>query len=434
MNYIQSLRYLNSFINYERLSAASKRSWDLKRMQQLVEAAGHPEKSFFPILIAGTKGKGSTGFFLESILKIAKIPVGFYSSPHLEDPRERIRINGRIISKEMWCEQIQKVKSLFWSSPRKRGSRQFVDSRFRGNDNVGDCATYFEVMTLMAFYAFQKAKVKIGILEAGMGGRLDATNVSSPKLVILTPIDLDHEAILGNTITKIAEEKAAIIRPQAHVVTTPQKLEALRVIKRWAHRQKASLYIIEGDSKFTAGLKGDYQALNAKAARQAAIVLKKKFGFYLPEQALLKGTQAENWPGRMESFKKNHQEILLDAAHNPVSMEALVRNLNRLYPNRPRILIFGTSKDKNAGQMLKMLSRSFSEIILTRARHPRSYEIGKLLELSGKNFHTIYPFANSEEGLKFATTQMPPNSLIVATGSFYLIGELRKNIKQSAKR
>ena len=218
MTYSQSLNYLNSFLNLERIIfTPNNRLWNLERMELLLKWFSHPEKSFFPVLIAGTKGKGSTGFFLESILIEAGIRTGFYSSPHLEDPRERIRIQGRMISKKVWCkgvEAIRRVLKKYSVSPLRMPPR-FEKEIMRG-------VTYFEILTLLAALLFKKAGIKAGIFEVGMGGRLDATNALGAKVVILTPVHLDHEAILGGTIAKIAVEKAAVVHKGSEVVLSPQ--------------------------------------------------------------------------------------------------------------------------------------------------------------------------------------------------------------------
>ncbi len=414
MKYSQSLRYLNSFLNLERIQWQSPREWNLKRMQLLLDWAGHPEKNFFPILIAGTKGKGSTGYFLESILRKCPLRVGFYSSPHLQDPRERIRLQGKIISEKIWTRGIEKIKNIL---------------RFRRlPKNLGQF-TYFEIMTLLALFSFQEQNIQIGIFEVGMGGRLDATNVLNPKLVLLTPIHLDHEAILGPTIAKIAAEKAAVIRPRSHVVIAPQVEEARKVIRKKVQRQKASAVWVQKPWKNQLSLLGDYQRFNAAVAAQAGKLLAKKFGYPVSGSSIREGLHMPpEWPGRFESFHKQGIEIVLDGAHNPVSIEALVRNLTVLYPRRQSTLIFGTSRDKKSDPMLKSLSRYFCEIYLTQAANPRSQGIEMLMNQARRFFKRIYPVASVHEAIKQALTKASGGSLIVITGSFYVIGEARKDL------
>jgi dihydrofolate synthase / folylpolyglutamate synthase len=414
MNYFQSLRYLNSFLNLERIHLQGSRSWNLKRMFLLTKWAGQPEKNFFPILIAGTKGKGSTGYFLESILRASRIPTGFYTSPHLEDPRERIRINGQMISEKLWAEETSRIRRLL--------------SNHKLPKNLG-AFTYFEMVTLLAMQAFKRAGIKIGIFEVGMGGRLDATNVLSPELVILTPIHLDHEAILGPTIARIAAEKAAIIKRKAHAVITPQNLQAWEPIRQRLKQQKAVYWPVSLKPE-AVGLKGDYQRINAGAAQKAAELLRDLFNYPISKLAIAQGLKSQRWPGRFESIYKGKGRFLLDAAHNPISTEALVRNLRRLYSHENAVLVFGTARDKKSGLMLKALSRYFQNIVVTQAANPRSTEVETLLLQARGLFKRIYPAGSVNEALEQAKQLNP--KLTVITGSFYLVGEARKLLRKYA--
>ena len=306
-----------------------------------------------------------------------------------------------------------------------------------------ESVTYFEIMTLLAMQAMKRAGIQIGIFEVGMGGRLDATNVLPAKLAILTPIHLDHEAILGNTIAKIAYEKAAIIKRGASVVVAPQKKQAIKVILIRSRAQKAKLYEIKwgqtpkgqiGSDPIKVGLAGDYQRTNAAAAQKAAELLRDQFNYPVTSRGLDQGVRAKNWPGRFEILKRGGAEFLLDGAHNPISIEALVRNSKRLYPNRKRLLIFGTARDKKSALMLRTLSRYFSDIIVTRAQNPRSIDVETLLLQSRGLFSTITPAGTVREALEAARRRKMAGGLIVVTGSFYLIGEIRKKLKGKSKK
>ncbi|MCM8775272.1 MAG: bifunctional folylpolyglutamate synthase/dihydrofolate synthase [Candidatus Omnitrophica bacterium] len=379
-------------------------------MRLLLKCFRNPHKAFFPILIAGTKGKGSTGFFLESILREAHYRVGFYSSPHLEDPRERIRLNGNNVSKSRWAKALTTIR---------RGlCRLQLDPRW------GDF-TYFEIMTLLAMLLFKQARMEIGIFEVGMGGRLDATNVIDAKVVGLTPIHLDHEFFLGNTITRIAREKTAIIRRGAQVVVGPQTAEAMRVIRRAIRCQKARLWPALSLFNYRIGLSGDFQKVNAGVAFQIARVLRDIYHYSIEAAAFRKGLEADEWPGRFE-FLKGHPEFLLDGAHNPISIEALVRNLMKIYPRRNCLLVFGVSRDKKSDRMLKTLSRYFKDCILTTLPNPRSQEIGVLLSQAQGYFRRIIPTGSIPEAVGTVRKIASSDCLVVVTGSFYLIGEVRK--------
>lgn len=406
MRYSQSRQFLDSFLNLERSLRPEARVLNLDRMRKLVRLFGHPGRAFFPVLIAGTKGKGSTGFFLESILREAGLKTGFYSSPHLLDPRERIRLNGRLVSRALWTRHLAAIQKAL--GPRERA----------------EGFTYFEIMTLLAMLIFAEAKIPAPIFEVGMGGRLDATNVLEPRLVILTPVHLDHEEILGPTIARIAGEKAAVIRPGADVVLSPQVPEALRVIRAYAKRQKARLWpAVRLANGVATGLHGDFQKRNAGAALRAALLLKERFGFEIPPSALKAGLQHGDWPGRFQ-LVPGRPDVLLDAAHNPVSIDALVRNLRREFPRRARTVVFAAARDKKTPAMLASLGRFFDRVILTKTATPRAKEIADLLAEARPHFRAILPCAGTASAMKLARQLTPPGGLIVATGSFYLLGEV----------
>jgi len=386
--------------------------WNLKRMDLLLDRFGRPEKSFFPILIAGTKGKGSAGFFLESILTAAGIPAGFYSSPHLESPLERIRIRGKILSRRFWTAGLSDIRR---SLMRKR-----LPVRY-------GAVTYFEVMTLLAMLVFKRAGMRIGIFEAGMGGRLDAVNVLDAPIAILTPVSLDHEAFLGRTIGKITREKAAVIRPHSDVITGGQTEEAFRVIRATVRHRKAALWPGVNMKRRCLGLAGDFQKVNAGLAARAAFRLRDRFGYAIPESAISKGLRASHWPGRMERFP-GEPAFLLDAAHNPASILALVNYLGKAEPLRPKVIVFGVSRDKNSKVMLQSLSRLKAPLVLTRFPNPRSQELGVLLAQAHGLFPAVLAAENPREAMEFAKGIAGRKGLITATGSFYLIGAVRKQI------
>ncbi len=418
MNFLQSLNYLNSFANLERLTQGSplqKRFLNLDRMRLLLEWAGHPEKAFFPVVIAGTKGKGSTGFFLESILSEAGIPCGFYSSPHLETPRERIRLQGRLISERCWAAGLSEIKRMLFKKRLAQAAEPF---------------TYFEIMTLLAMLAFKAAKVRVGIFEVGLGGRLDAVNVLKAPLAVLTPIDMDHEDFLGNTLAKIAVEKAGIIHAGAEVVTAPQKFSALKVVRARVRQCHAVLHQVKGELGLQAGLFGAHQSLNAAVAQKTAVVLQARFGFVIPAAAVKRGLAKSHWPGRFEVMQGN-PGIILDGAHNPVSVRALVAALKAARLKGPRVLVFGVTKDKNFKEMLRVLAGYFNEIIVTPlSDNPRGREIASMLPEAARCFKAVYPVASPEEALALACRKLAWGGWLAATGSFFLIGRLRPLVKK----
>ena len=421
MNYSQALRYLNSFIDLEKLAQLPQNPFfNLKRMEHLLQISGHPEKDFFPILIAGTTGKGSTGFFLESILKANGIRTGYYHSPHVEDPRERIRVQGAMVSQKLWAEGLSAVQKLLRKNPLPA---------------AWGVLTYFEILTFLAIWVFAKTGIKIGIFEIGLGGRLDATNVLKAPVVILTPIHLDHEAFLGNTISKIAAEKAAIIKPKGHVVIGEQCPEALRVILRTVKKNRGTLWKAKSVSGTPLGLAGDFQKRNAGTALKAAEILRKHFDFSIIPARSKKGLQLRNWKGRMESFRRGGRQFILDGAHNPISAKELVRSLRSplytpgVYKGASAWLVFGAMNDKNSRGMLKILSGFFSKVILSGIAGNRAKPVAMLVNEAKGLFKCVLTAQNVEEAFGLARGAASPGASIVVTGSFYLVGEARRILK-----
>lgn len=378
-------------------------------MRELQKLFGHPERGILTVVIGGTKGKGSTGFFLSEILRSSGLRVGFYSSPHLEEPRERIWIHGRPVSRKDFFRGLLHIK-------RKLGS------------SASDF-TYFEILTLLAARLFKEKRVDVAVYEAGMGGRLDATHTLPAKLVVLTPIHFDHEAYLGNTLAKIAAEKAALLVPGRDVVTAPQEKEVRQVIQRVARRRKCRIWPPLRLPQMKVGLLGDFQELNAATAIRAAKILRDRYQFPVTQEAILKGVRSHHWPGRMELFK-GKPSTLLDGAHNPKSIAALVRNLKKLFGGRRIIFVFGTSRDKRYERMIPILSKVSKICVLTRAKTPRAREVSSLLTLARNHFQFSLSASTSEEALRLARGMARPGDLIVVTGSFYLVGEVRSRCQR----
>ncbi len=415
MNYSQSLSFLNTFIDLEKLSQFPKNPFfNLKRMDYLLRLAGHPERKFLPILIAGTTGKGSTGFFLESILRANKIPVGYYHSPHVMDPRERIRLQGKMIPKKLWAEGLSEIRGKLRAKPMPSA--------------LGSL-TYFEVMTFLAILVFLKKGIRVGIFEIGLGGRLDATNILKAPLVILTPIHLDHEAFLGNTVRKIAKEKAAIIKSKNHVVIARQFPQALDEIRVAVREKKANLWRSQPVSKSLIRLSGSFQRENAGTALKAAEILREYFSLPIRKELVRQGLKLQNWAGRMESAPRFAREFILDGAHNPLSVRRLVSEIKKQGKNKDLWLVFGAMRDKNSLKMLDLLSRHFRKILLVPIRNVRAKSLGMLLKEANGLFDVLVPVQNFGEAMVFLRKNTLPGSRIVVTGSFYLVGEAKKALK-----
>lgn len=414
MRYLDSLTYLNSLLNLEQFHRPHSRVWNLKRMRELYEIFKHPERGMFTVLVGGTKGKGSTAYFLSETLKGSGLRVGFYHSPHLEEPRERIWVNGRPVSRDDFAQgllKIQKGLAVVGAS---------LQTQF----------TYFEILTLLASLIFKEKKVDIAVFEVGMGGRLDATHVLPSKLLILTPIHYDHEAYLGSTLTAIAREKAAILLPGRDAVVAPQEAEVMKVIREAARQKHCRLSPPMPQNGIRVNLLGDFQKLNARVALRAARILKDRFGLPISREGIRKGLLSHHWPGRMECFKSAHGTlILLDGAHNPKSIEALCRNVKRLFPRKRKILIFGASRDKRSDRMFPFLARVFDLGILAQSRNTRAREVASLLLEARHYFKTLIPALSAQAALGLARKLAQPGDLIVVTGSFYLIGEIRSKLR-----
>jgi len=290
--------------------------------------------------------------------------------------------------------------------------------------------TYFEILTLLASLLFKEQKADIAVYEVGMGGRLDATHVLPSKLQILTPIHYDHEAYLGSTLRAIAREKAAILLRGRDAVVAPQEPGVMQVIKNFARKRHSRLWPPVSQTGVRTRLLGDFQKLNASVALRAAQILRSHYCFPVTQEALREGLLSNHWPGRMECFKKKGIPILLDGAHNPRSIEVLARNVRRLFPRRRKILIFGTSRDKRSDRMLPKLAKVFDLAIVTRSQTPRAKEVAPLLQEARGRFKALVPAPSSREALGLAQRLARPGDLIVGTGSFYLIGELRKIVKR----
>lgn len=406
---LRALSYLNSLLNLEQVSKPHSRIWNLKRMRELLRIFGHPERGIFTVLVGGTKGKGSTAYFLSEILRRSGLKVGFYHSPHLESPCERIWMNGKPVSPELFAKGISKIRKRI------------------GDAGAGPppLPTYFEILTLLAALLFKEGRVDVAVYEVGMGGRLDATHVLPAKLTVLTPIHYDHEAYLGHTLSEIAREKAAILVPGRDVVVAPQRPEVIREIRRFARKRHCPVWPPLYRKNVRPRLLGDFQRLNAASAMRAASILRDRYQFPVADDAVSKGVSSNHWPGRMELFK-GRPSLLLDGAHNPKSVEALTRNVKHLFPGRRKILVFGTSRDKRSDRMIPFLAKVFDACVLTQSVSPRAKEVGSLLTEATGKFPIVIPTVSSREALALAKKLARPQDLIVVTGSFYLIGELRR--------
>lgn len=379
--------------------------------------------------VAGTNGKGSTVAFLASIARAHDYRVGVYTSPHLNDIRERIRINETLISRREFAEEVGVIKRALKHWPK----------------NVG-VVTYFEIMTALALCYFKKKNVDLTILEVGLGGRLDATNATRTSLSIFTEIGLDHERWLGSTIEKIAREKSGIIKKNVPVCSLYQKAGAERIIrlrskimgvpflkiprprliKLSAEKSVARINVDGTDGiKVSIPLAGKFQVNNAGLAAGAYTLLHKFYGFLLNKEAVRKGIESASWPGRFEIIRRK-PVIVLDGGHNIDAARALTDSILKLFPNRKLLIIFGASRDKALEKIAGELGRLKAPVYLVSARHPRAASVQELEQRIGSFFQEAYVSRDLRLALREAGKKAGRSGVLVVTGSLFLVGEARK--------
>jgi len=440
-SYEEALRYIDSFINYEREENFSydRRFLNLKRMERLLGLIGNPHQQLKTIHIAGTKGKGSTAAIITSILTVNGLKVGLYTSPHLIDPRERIRIGGKLISQEEFV--------YFLSQMRFQLENSSEQTSF----------TFFEIYTALAFLYFSHHRVDIAVLETGMGGRLDATNVVYPLLAVITQISFDHTRELGKDLASIAREKSGIIKEGVTVLTSPQDRAAMKVLEQAAREKETELYKVGEDIQFKRRgstsqtqtfylettkriyphlllpLAGAHQLINAATAVGAIDLIEDK-GIFTSSEAVRKGLKDVKWPGRIETLS-TEPLFIVDCAHNGASAQALANYLKEEFPGKKIILVLGVLKNKDIKSIARILCPLADKIILTRADSPRALtpeEIEKtIVKFSGKK--EILIEKKVENAILCAKGLACYDDLICTTGSVYLAGEILKYHRKKEK-
>jgi dihydrofolate synthase / folylpolyglutamate synthase len=427
MNFAETTQYLLS-LGHETLAI----KLGLRNTELLLAALGNPQNDFESVQIAGTNGKGSTAVMLDSICRAAGIVTGLYTSPHLISITERIRIDGGNISEPGFAKYVSEV--------RKAAEGLLAQGK------IGALPTFFEHLTATALLAFRDAKVKLAILETGLGGRLDATTAAGANTVAITPVALDHQEYLGETLEEIAFEKAAIIRPGVTAIIANQSPSALNVIQNRC-RECYVVPVIEGRQTFEViathtgafkvtfvtnedrydkvqvALRGRHQIANAGLAIQLAESLRRR-GFAIPKTAIINGIETTRHEGRLSSHFES-PSVLLDGAHNPGAARAL-RNYLDEFVKEPLTLVFGAMSDKRLAEMATILFPGVNYLILTQPDNARSASVERLQAVAG-NFvpgEKIIPVPKVTEALTKARAVTPRNGVICVTGSLYLLGEL----------
>jgi dihydrofolate synthase/folylpolyglutamate synthase len=438
MNPSQVHSYLNSFVNFEsQLHKLRPEDFNLNRIQKFLDLAGDPAKHLKIIHVAGTKGKGSTCAFLASILQKAGYKVGLYTSPHLHRVNERIRVLGigdraKALSPISGAGKDDFIGTI--TDEDLASVLTFLRPFAATIQNEGSILTFFEVLTVAALSYFAKAGVDVVILETGLGGRLDATNAANSSIAVITPISLDHTRILGETVGKIASEKAGIIKNSSQkVVVAPQEKEAMDVILQRCQEFGILPVLIDMRSyeNLKTRLKGRHQLVNAATAVETAKILK-SMGFKISDEAITEGLKHLKWPGRFELLCRN-PDIIADGAHNGASAAALSDTLSEVYPQRRVILIMGISQDKDAGAICKALKDNAAHIFLTKANHPRAHVF---TSAQAKEYFEDKPFEITEslnEALEKALRMADPKDVIAVTGSIFIVAEARDHLCTSTK-
>ncbi len=440
-----AVNYLNSLVNYERVPRAkyNTSNFGLARVSRLLAALGNPHRSFKSAHIAGTKGKGSTATMLAEMLRGCGLRVGVYTSPHILNLRERIVVDGAMIPERAFTRAIAAVANVV---AKARVSRP----------------TYFEILTAAAFHHFAGEEVDIAVVEAGMGGRLDSTNVLSPEVIGITSISYDHIAQLGTDLVSIAREKAGVMKRGIPVISAPQRQEVREALTAAAMSADAPLRFSNEEVNFSyrfefsrsmglhariclttptsrfehlhVPLWGEHQAVNCSLALRMLDALKSR-GFPIVDQQAMRGLANVDLPGRMQ-FISEEPRILVDGAHNAASIDALMRAIGQNIAYDSMVVIFGCAKDKDISGMVRRIQLGADKVIFTGTGSPRSADPAELaaeyMEHSGKMAQVA---VSLDEALRAAMGAVGREDLICITGSFYLIAEaIRKYGGGSASR
>lgn len=429
--------YILSFADYER-APRSAVVFDLRRMEMLLERLGDPEAGAIPIQVAGTKGKGSTAAMIASILTVAGYKAGLYTSPHIHDFTERIQVDRVPIAEDEFARLVEVLK------PEVEAVNRF--------GAFGQLTT-FELLTVLAFAYFKERGVDFQVLETGLGGRLDATNVVKPGVSVITSISYDHTEVLGNTLTQIATEKAGIIKPGSVVVSSPQFPEAMAVIERvcrewgvrlvkvgrdvtWERRafssegQSFKLKGIRGEYNLILPLLGEYQLENAATVVAAVEVLAEQ-GVVVSAESIATGLARVRWLGRLQVLGRKPW-FIVDCAHNVYSAKRLVEALRQYFDFERAVLILGVSSDKDVGGMVAELAPLSGMVIVTATRHPRALEPARLAAQFSKRGITPEVAENVASAVELALARAKPEDLICATGSIFVVAEVMEHLPRLA--
>ena len=450
MDYKAALAYIEGFIDYERSPDFSRqaRLYNLNRISLLLELLGNPHDRLQVIHIAGSKGKGSTAALIASVLTQAGYKTGLFTSPHLITPRERCRIDGDLISKADVAFYVEKLKPAIETVSTSEFGR----------------VSFFEIYTALAFSYFADKATDFAVIEVGLGGRLDATNVVTPVATVITPIGLEHTAILGETYTEIAGEKAEIIKQKCPLALAPQHPEARTVFEKVASERNAPIvepknlvgrdcsasssrlvrnadglpvaqeFDVETDSEsypqLTMPLLGHHQFINATTAVTAIECLKQK-GYIVPKASVYAGFKNVQWHGRIQRIRSS-PIVVLDGAHSPASMEALCSTLRQSFRYDRVTFIVSLMRDKNLTAIGNIVSQTADFVIATQVlNNPRVMSAEEILDAWENTCEKISACSTPEKAITRALSGASPTDLICITGSLYLVGQALEIFKSN---
>jgi dihydrofolate synthase/folylpolyglutamate synthase len=439
-SYKQAKDFLLQTIDYEKLTQYkyNTSSFDLKRMVEMMSFAGNPHKKRRCVHITGTKGKGSTSIIIASILKELGLKTGLFTSPHLIYLEERMKVNDRMISQKMFVELINRLKP-------------FIDRIMVKTPAL--MPTFFEIVTAIAFLYFERKKVDISVLEVGMGGRLDSTNIILPEISVITPVGYDHTARLGHTLDRIAYEKAGIIKEGVPVISSAQEPEALSVISKTCKEKNARLYLVGKDilinnikatkrngiygtgceiqtwknkyKNIFLPMVGRHQVENCATAIGSLEVLSENGVIKTDNEMVINALAKVKCPARIEVISKSPL-IILDTAHTVSSMKILRESIKENFSFKKLIVVIGLSADKDIEGILKEIACVADGLILTRTGNPREAE-PEQMAVTAKRFYRKKPMVieDIDEALKEARRIAKKDDLICITGSFFLAGKMK---------
>ena len=423
MDYEEAIEYLYNLKIYGM-------SLGLERIEFLLKSLGFPHENMKAIHVGGTNGKGSVCAMLSSILSSAGYKVGLFTSPHLLEFEERIRINGEPVSKEKLCSLVDRIKPIA-SSMVKNGDFEHP--------------TFFEIATAMAFLHFNDEDVDFAVLEVGLGGRLDATNIISPLICVITSVSLDHTHVLGTTLGEVAGEKAGIIKEGIPVICGIEQEEILKIIKNICQEKNCQVLFSKNQGGYTLKestvdhqkfdihfngsqytdlkipLLGEHQLKNAQIAIMT-IELLKGMGVDIKEEDLRKGLEDTKWPGRLEIIQKD-PIVILDCAHNPSGMKALGSVINDMFGHTKKTLIIGIMRDKDIPGIVKEAGSFADSMIITRPKFERAAAHELILNWAKKYCEDVKIIQNVAEAVNFAISTADSNDAVIISGSIFNVGE-----------